>query len=520
MNKCATISARDTVVWLFMTEYSSYDTHTEELGDPYAAIISEQHIAAPKKALDAESVAMRIVGNSLVSFQEDPIKLQGHGLFALNALLLSSEPATIDTLADHGFDPMQRIEVLGKAIGRLGTRLQSKSGLEVITSEWRNGEVLFGLHPRIYIEDDRQANREDKRSARRQAAFATLVNQYSSDPDVLQYVESLKTKPTNAKEDASSFEDYLRYAGQFNLLDANGEQVLFAKLEEGLAVFEMLPDITAATDDQKALFIETVKAHRRLHLSNLLLVASVAKRYFGTGSLEAIDLVQEGNIGLIKGIARFDHTRGFKFSTYGTWWIEQAIRKVLAESNRTIRLPGGMHDQWLKLQKHRRTLTSNLERDPTPEELAEYTGVRLQTVKLCNEFGALYLPSLDAPIDDDTTLGDLLPDKSESITAMVQGVSDRQELDQLFGSARLRDTEKLILCLRFGTYNNIPDTLDIRHKTGKELNYQEFAARQITSDGITLQEIADFLGLSRERIRQIETTALRAARNILQQSKA
>ncbi len=227
------------------------------------------------------------------------------------------------------------------------------------------------------------------------------------------------------------------------------------------------------------------RAKRELMEANLRLVVSVAKRYLGS-DLSLLDLVQEGNIGLMKAVDRFQYRRGFKFSTYATWWIRQAITRAIADHSRTIRIPVHMVETLNRISRVNRNMINEMGREPTPEELAQRTGVPAKKVRLILESSRKPL-SLETPIGEDSELGDFLEDKSTGSpndTLMTQDLTTQVER----ALATLSPKEKEILRLRFGI--------------GEEGEH-------------TLEEVGKRFAVTRERIRQIEAKALRKLRHPL-----
>ena len=227
------------------------------------------------------------------------------------------------------------------------------------------------------------------------------------------------------------------------------------------------------------------QAKRELMEANLRLVVSVAKRYLGS-ELSLLDLVQEGNIGLMKAVDRFQYRRGFKFSTYATWWIRQAITRAIADHSRTIRIPVHMVETLNRISRVNRSLVNEIGREPTPEELARRTGVPAQKVRLILESSRKPL-SLETPIGEDSQLGDFLEAKSAG--SPNDSLISQDLMTQVERAlSTLSPKEKKILRLRFG----------------------------IGEDGEhTLEEVGKRFAVTRERIRQIETKALRKLRHPL-----
>ena len=282
---------------------------------------------------------------------------------------------------------------------------------------------------------------------------------------------------------------YLKEIGQISLLDPKEEPIIARQIQEGEEAKEAMkkPDLS---DEEKKKHAKVIadgeQAKQMLISSNLRLVVSIAKKYVGRGML-FLDLIQEGNCGLIKAVEKFDYTKGFKFSTYATWWIRQSITRAIADQARTIRIPVHMVETINKLTRIQRQLVQDLGRDPLPEEIAEkMENISAEKVREIQKI-ALDPVSLETPIgeEDDSHLGDFIEDKDtlspddytnnqllkDEINAVLQGLTEREEK---------------VLRLRFGLLDGRTRTLE---EVGKEFN------------------------VTRERIRQIEAKALRKLKN-------
>ncbi|WP_418772866.1 RNA polymerase sigma factor RpoD [Mitsuokella jalaludinii] len=255
---------------------------------------------------------------------------------------------------------------------------------------------------------------------------------------------------------------YLKEIGRVPLLTAEEEVALAKRMEAG--------------DEE---------AQKRLAEANLRLVVSIAKRYVGRGML-FLDLIQEGNLGLIRAVEKFDYTKGFKFSTYATWWIRQAITRAIADQARTIRIPVHMVETINKLVRVQRQLLQDLGRDPTPEEIGEEMGMSAERIREIQKISQEPV-SLETPIgeEEDSQLGDFIED-SQAV-APPEAASDsmlREQLEQVLDG--LADRERKVIKLRFGLEDGHPRTLE---EVGREF------------------------GVTRERIRQIESKTLAKLRH-------
>jgi RNA polymerase primary sigma factor len=292
---------------------------------------------------------------------------------------------------------------------------------------------------------------------------------------------------------ADSVRAYLKQIGKVALLNAEEEVELAKRIEAGLYAAERLRRAIDAGEkvspqlrrDLKWIVRDGERAKNHLLEANLRLVVSLAKRYTGRG-MAFLDLIQEGNLGLIRAVEKFDYTKGYKFSTYATWWIRQAITRAMADQARTIRIPVHMVEVINKLGRIQRELLQDLGREPTPEELAKEMDITPEKVLEIQQYAREPI-SLDQTIGDegDSQLGDFIED-SEAVVA-VDAVSFTLLQDQLQSVlATLSEREAGVVRLRFGLTDGQPRTLD---------------------------EIGQVYGVTRERIRQIESKTMSKLRH-------
>ncbi|MDE7004464.1 MAG: RNA polymerase sigma factor RpoD, partial [Oscillospiraceae bacterium] len=286
---------------------------------------------------------------------------------------------------------------------------------------------------------------------------------------------------------------YLKEIGKVDLLTPEREVELAQAMGAGAAAKEQLAELERSGEDIPKEMMKELKkavkggerAKQQLAEANLRLVVSIAKRYVGRGML-FLDLIQEGNLGLIKAVEKFDYTKGYKFSTYATWWIRQAITRAIADQARTIRIPVHMVETINKVIRVNRQLLQELGHDPSPEETAEEMGMPVEKVREILKI-AQEPVSLETPIgeEEDSHLGDFIPDEdaSEPSEAASFTLLKEQLVDVL---STLTPREEKVLRLRFGIEDGRSRTLE---EVGKEFN------------------------VTRERIRQIEAKALRKLRH-------
>lgn len=317
----------------------------------------------------------------------------------------------------------------------------------------------------LYIEPDQL----DKVLENLEALGVTVINE--NDPQPAQSSEDTPLDTINLSvPDGVSSDDpvrlYLKEIGKYPLLTTEEEIALAKQIAEGT------PEEQAA-------------AKKKLSEANLRLVVSIAKRYVGRG-MQFLDLIQEGNLGLIKAAEKFDYTKGYKFSTYATWWVRQAITRAIADQARTIRIPVHMVETINKLIRVNRQLAQELGRDPTPTEIAKEMGISESKVREIIKI-AQEPVSLETPIgeEEDSHLGDFIEDENAPAPAEVaSNAMMREQLQEVLHT--LTPREEKVIRLRFGLEDGQAHTLE---EVGKEFN------------------------VTRERIRQIEAKALRKIRH-------
>jgi RNA polymerase primary sigma factor len=276
---------------------------------------------------------------------------------------------------------------------------------------------------------------------------------------------------------------YLTSIGEYELLTAENEVDYAQKIEAGQDASERL-EVGNVTDKTELMMLRRKIRHGQeakdaFLTANLRLVVANARRYANTSGIDFLDLIQEGNLGLIRAVEKFDWRKGFKFSTYATWWIRQAITRAIADKSRTVRIPVHLHDTLAAVRAAQASLKAELGREPRPEEIAEEAGVNVDKVELA--LGVADTVSLEQPVGEDgAQLGDFIED--EDAVDPVRVTEEMDIADSLRKSIeRLPNREGRILALRYGFYDGVPRTLE---------------------------EIGDEFNLTRERIRQLEKLAL------------
>lgn len=338
----------------------------------------------------------------------------------------------------------------------------------------------------VEAKDDDDDDDEKSTGKDEELPTGALVLSLVDDEDEVPVYSSAITGAT-----ADPVKDYLKQIGKVALLNAAEEVELAMRIEAGLFAEDKLSHMTPAeqksTLGRELLWVAKDGQRAKSHLlgANLRLVVSLAKRYTGRG-MQFLDLIQEGNLGLIRAVEKFDYTKGFKFSTYATWWIRQAITRAMADQARTIRIPVHMVEVINKLARVQRQMLQDLGREPTPEELSRELDMTPEKVIEVQKYGREPI-SLHTPLgeDGDSEFGDLIEDTEAVVPADAVGFTMLQkQLESLLDS--LSEREAGVIRMRFGLGDGMPKTLD---------------------------QIGDTFGVTRERIRQIESKTMAKLRH-------
>ncbi|MDR2895157.1 MAG: RNA polymerase sigma factor [Propionibacteriaceae bacterium] len=362
----------------------------------------------------------------------------------------------------------------------------TQAGTDLSATDGSNVQFTVTAKKRS-LDDVDEAEFQPKKEAKLEAELVSDESFSLSDKDETDEPEQ---QVMVAGATADPVKDYLKLIGKVALLNAEQEVSLAKRIEAGLFAEERLgelPDDAPLADREDLEWITTDGRRAKNHLleANLRLVVSLAKRYTGRGML-FLDLIQEGNLGLIRAVEKFDYTKGYKFSTYATWWIKQAITRAMADQARTIRIPVHMVEVINKLARVQRQMLQDLGREPTPEELAVELDMTPEKVVEVQKYGREPI-SLHTPLgeDGDSEFGDLIEDAEAVVPADAVNFSLLQEqLHDVLDT--LSEREAGVVSMRFGLTDGQPKTLD---------------------------EIGRVYGVTRERIRQIESKTMSKLRH-------
>lgn len=331
--------------------------------------------------------------------------------------------------------------------------------------------------------------------------FDGLIDRIESDPDFAEFSNEIEkelelkdigdivSSTTSNLSTDDTVRMFLKEIGEIPLVSTAKELELSRAIQEGLSAENMLAQIDSkekeATSEEIEHYQELVElgkeANDLLTCSNLRLVVSIAKKFMNRGMMLA-DLIQEGNMGLMRAVKKFDPTKGFKFSTYATWWIKQAITRAISDQSRTIRIPVHMGEQINRMIKIQRKLTQELQRDPTVQEIADEMGEKVEKVRQIQKIAL-------EPVSTDKTIGE------EEDSTLLDFVADNDTLNPLEYTVQLKYKEEI---------NALLDELQPREALVLRMRYGLYDGRVHT-----LEEVGKEFDVTRERIRQIEAKAIR-----------
>lgn len=507
--------------------------------DLYSAILSPSELPAMRQVEATEAIRAEISGDDTIKIGEQTVALNKHGVYVLNALLLlRDQPRTGVELRkqEQGFHPAAKTMATRNAtfsatINNLMSRVNEAASKEVIKKIGNKRSTRYAVNPRLVLTDTRSSSatgkaneaddsrhdeepqpaNEDESSPAviRSRKLQAIIKRYDKHPLVQQTTSQYRKKSSGTRkfsEDALT--DYLHEANQYKLLSANDERILFSDIDAGLAVCESVQDMASLSPAEEETLAKVSAAYQTIYQTNLRLVVSIAKKYARYNMLSLQDLIQEGNIGLNKAAKRFDIQRGFRFSTYATQWIRQTVTRAIADTSRTIRMPVHTHEAWLKIRAASSKLRQELEREATPAEIAEATNLSADKVEKIIHLGQLTnTSSLNQPVGENgDEFADFVPDTT-SLETTIETLSDQEEIAALLTTSPLDIRELAVVGLRSGVYVRALGERTIKTPKGTK-TYDELMEQMPTTKGLTLEEVGDLFGLTRERIRQVEAQAL------------
>ncbi|HEX5383767.1 MAG TPA: RNA polymerase sigma factor [Propionibacteriaceae bacterium] len=431
---------------------------------------------AQLKSVDSAPATQAAPGSPVV--EDEPV--------VNNDVTLTAEPDVPDADVAEP-EAVEDVELEDLALEQLDVELESEELTADVVVDLESEEVVLTVGKKRTLDDVDESSFEPAEEAKLEEELAEDEGFTLSEADDADEPEQ---QVMAAGATADPVKDYLKQIGKVALLNAEQEVELAKRIEAGLFADEKLNDDrtkikTSQLDDFDWIAEDGRRAKNHLLEANLRLVVSLAKRYTGRGML-FLDLIQEGNLGLIRAVEKFDYTKGYKFSTYATWWIRQAITRAMADQARTIRIPVHMVEVINKLARVQRQMLQDLGREPTPEELARELDMTPEKVVEVQKYGREPI-SLHTPLgeDGDSEFGDLIEDSEAVVPADAVSFTLLQEqLHDVLDT--LSEREAGVVSMRFGLTDGQPKTLD---------------------------EIGKVYGVTRERIRQIESKTMSKLRH-------
>jgi RNA polymerase primary sigma factor len=452
--------------------------------------------AASAKKTTAKKAQLKSVDSGQATKTAAPPPVIDDESVTSDEVAIATEPPLSDTdvsdthVADPdavGAEAVDDVEPEDLALDQLDVDLASEELTADVVVDLESDEVVLTVGKKRTLDDVDESGFEPAEEAKLEEELAEDEGFTLSEADDADEPEQ---QVMAAGATADPVKDYLKQIGKVALLNAEQEVELAKRIEAGLFADEKLNDDrtkikSSQLDDFEWIAEDGRRAKNHLLEANLRLVVSLAKRYTGRGML-FLDLIQEGNLGLIRAVEKFDYTKGYKFSTYATWWIRQAITRAMADQARTIRIPVHMVEVINKLARVQRQMLQDLGREPTPEELARELDMTPEKVVEVQKYGREPI-SLHTPLgeDGDSEFGDLIEDSEAVVPADAVSFTLLQEqLHDVLDT--LSEREAGVVSMRFGLTDGQPKTLD---------------------------EIGKVYGVTRERIRQIESKTMSKLRH-------
>ena len=461
-----------------------------------------------------------ITSDDTLAINKGEILLADDRMFVFNALLKNiGRPLRAEELRAEGFYDRPTISQtragFKRAVSQLMRELNDTSDAPIIERHGITKGTRYFIPDTINIADERNSEgRKQSEFMRRESILTELSAQYHDHPYVLEKLSQFENSAYNSqilKYDEVGV--YVHALGKYRLLTAIEEVELFTAIENGIVVH----DAALKNDDGEpdVALLDLVAARQIIFNTNLRLAFKYAmkKRPF-KGTMSEIDLVHEANFGLLQAIPRMDISKGLKFSTYATHWINQSMTRAIANKSREIRIPVHVHERFVKVSRALSKKASELGRNLTEDDIFQFTGMSILDYNELMRIGKNHLISLNQYVDDshETELGDLYtPLYQQPENGELQHIEANDALMNIIDNSTLSDNEKFIMAMRYGLGNVFPKKLKVTDKHNKPVKAAVLLhENQYTEIG--LEEIGKHLNLSAERIRQIESLVLKKLR--------
>jgi RNA polymerase sigma factor (sigma-70 family) len=467
-----------------------------------------------------QSDSIKIVSDTAIEVNGEIIELSGDKLFIFNALLnFKGKPARAEEIRRLGFregsSAAHTRMRFALSMRHLRQDLDSLGDRPMVQVSGATRGTRYSLDSAVSVKDGRMQALligEKPSYLERENVVTKLVQEYGQARYVETEIDRFR-EPTSGgmRLSQDSVSDYFQLASGYRLLTKQDEVVLFGQIENGLRTYANLNNQHLITPEQEKSLMDLVAARQIIYVTNLRLAIKMSNPYRrNRGQLEQLDIIQEANDGLAKAIPRMDITKGYKFSTYATWWIKQGVARAIASTSREIRIPVHVHERYIKTKRKVQLLESALNREPTMEEIEAEAGISYTQYTELMSNGREYLTSLNHFVDaaGETELGSLLPDRvAEPENANFERVD---EVKSILATAPLTDTERVILGLRLGLSAEYFPDVSITTKSKKHYTYAELQASigDGNQTGQKLIDIGKIFNLSAERVRQLERAAL------------